>query len=123
MKFAAPLAAVAIVVALAVLGVPPGTVFGLFDNGLVILGAYAGVDLESRIARAMGRDPNAILGAVLGGGVTNLGSDGAGALADPAMAGMALGICLGCLIPLLCVPVLESLRVRRQSTSTNPETV
>lgn len=91
---------------------PDGTVFGLFDNGLVVLGAYAGVDLESRIARALGRDPNATLGAVIGSGVMNLGSDGFGCWFDPAMQGMLLGVSLGCLIPLLCIPLLERIRTR-----------
>jgi hypothetical protein len=91
---------------------PDGTVFGLLDNGLVVLGAYAGVDIEARIARAFGRDPNATLGAVLGGATLNLISDSVGCVFDPAMNGMLLGVALGCAIPLLWIPVFE--RVRTQ---------
>jgi hypothetical protein len=42
--------------------------------------------------------------------VGNLVSDAAGALTDPTMAGMVLGISLGCLLPFALVPVAEKLR-------------
>jgi len=95
---------------------PDGTIFGLLDNGLVVLGAYAGVDVEARIARALGRDPNATLGAVVGASVLNLISDSVGAVCDPAMSGMLAGIALGCTLPILCIPLLERIRTRLTTT-------
>jgi len=84
---------------------PDGTIFGLMDNGILMLGAYTGLDLGERLGN--GRGP---LGAVLGAMVGNLVSDAAGALTDPTMAGMVLGISLGCLLPFALVPVAEKLR-------------
>lgn len=108
-----PIIGVALIAACVIFGLPDGTIFGAFDNGLVILGAYAGVDIEARLARAMSRDPDAIMGAVVGSSATNLLSDGAGCAFDPAMQGMMAGVALGCLIPMLFIPALEAWRSRR----------
>ncbi len=82
-----------------------GLYFGLIDNGVLILGAYTGLDIGERLANGRGA-----LGAVLGAGIGNAVSDGIGAALDPAMAGMVAGVTLGCLVALLAVPVIETAR-------------
>ena len=79
---------------------PKGTTFGLVDNGILVVGAYLGFD----IGDAMGK---ALLGAVLGAAIGNTISDALGALIDPTMRDAALGITLGCLIPVVGVLVIE----------------
>ena len=82
-----------------------GMYFGLIDNGVLILGAYTGLDVGERLAQGRGA-----LGAVLGAGIGNAVSDGIGAAIDPAMAGMVAGVTVGCLVALLGVPVIEAAR-------------
>ena len=82
-----------------------GLVFGLVDNGVLLIGAYCGCDLGERLGKGRGA-----LGAILGAGIGNTVSDARGAALDPTMHGMILGVALGCLIPLLFVPVIEWLR-------------
>ncbi len=78
-----------------------GLVFGLIDNGVLILGAYTGLEIDRLF------DGKGALGAVVGAAVGNTVSDGIGASIDPAMAGMVGGIVLGCLLPMLAIPVVE----------------
>ena len=77
-----------------------GLVFGMVDNGVLILGAYAGCDIGEKLGRSA-------LGAIIGAGIGNTVSDIIGACLDPAMQHMIGGIGLGCLIPLLAVPLVE----------------
>ena len=60
----------------------PGLIFGMVDNVVLILGA----------------------------GVGNAISDGIGAAIDPTMSHMIIGIILGCLIPLILIPIIETRR-------------
>ena len=81
---------------------PAGLIFGLCDNGILLLGAYLGFDLGERLGDGRGR-----LGGVLGAVIGNTVSDGLGAVIAPAMAPMGGGIILGCLLPILAVPLFE----------------
>jgi hypothetical protein len=82
-----------------------GLIFGLLDNGVLIIGAYTGCDIGERLGQGRGR-----LGAILGAGIGNMVSDAIGAAADPAMQHMVGGIALGCLLPLFLIPLVERLR-------------
>lgn len=79
-----------------------GLIFGLVDNGVLIFGAYTGLDIGERLAQGRGA-----LGAVLGAGIGNAVSDAAGAATDPAMHSMIVGVTVGCLLALAVVPVVE----------------
>ena len=80
----------------------PGLVFGVVDNGVLIFGAYTGLEVEKLIpSRVVG------MGAVWGAALGNTISDGLGALIDPSLSHMAGGIVLGCLIPCALIPLLS----------------
>ena len=89
---------------------PEGFIFGLLDNGIVLLGMYAGVDLERYISRKIGNSPNPILGAALGATLFNTLSDGIAAYFDPSMGDLTPGIMLGCALAMLGIPFLEKIR-------------
>ena len=82
----------------------PGLIFGMVDNGVLILGAYTGLEID-RFFKGNGQ-----VGAILGAGVGNTISDGLGAAIDPTMSHMIIGIILGCLIPLILIPIIETRR-------------
>jgi hypothetical protein len=90
--------------------IPNGTVFGLLDNGIVLVGMYLGVDFEGWLAKKLGKKSNPLLGAVVGATGFNMVSDGIAAAVDPAMHGMTLGIMFGCAIVMLAIPVVERFR-------------
>lgn len=79
-----------------------GLLFGLIDNGVLIFGAFTGLEIE----RALPKRFQVGLGAVIGAGIGNTVSDGIGALVDPALQSMVGGITLGCIIPLFAIPVI-----------------
>ena len=95
--------------------IPDGFIFGLVDNGVVLIGMYMGVDIEGWLARKMGKESNPLLGAVVGATSFNAVSDGIAAAVDPSMQGMTLGVMIGCLIVILAIPVAEKLRARGKS--------
>ena len=85
---------------------PQGFIFGFFDNFILILGAYTGINIEKYIDdKASG-----VLGGVVGAGLANAISDGMGALIDPNMNDMFVGILIGTIIPLFLIPIIEKLR-------------
>lgn len=75
--------------------------FGIVDNGIMILGAIYGLHLEKYFPTSWQRGT----GAVIGAGVGNAISDWAGG-AVSANWGLAFGTFFGCLIALLLVPGL-----------------
>jgi hypothetical protein len=80
----------------------PGNIYGIVDNGVLIFGAYTGLEVEKLIpSRVAG------MGAVWGAALGNTISDGLGALLDPSLSHMAGGIVLGCLIPCALIPLLS----------------
>ena len=90
-----------------------GVLFGILDNGVLIAGAYTGLELDRVIARLFGGRWRPGLGAIIGAAVGNLASDVAGCLVDPALFPMIGGIALGCLIPMAAIPLAELARRRR----------
>ena len=86
-----------------------GLIFGLVDNGVLLVGAYTGLEID-RLFNGRGA-----LGAVIGAGVGNTISDALGAALDPTMNGALLGIVVGCIIPLFAIPVIEYIKARRAS--------
>jgi len=83
-----------------------GLIFGIVDNGVLLLGAYTGLEIEKFLPRRF----QSGAGAVVGAGIGNTISDTIGAAIDPALNGMIAGITCGCLIPLLFIPIIEKLR-------------
>ena len=78
-----------------------GLIFGLVDNGVLIFGAYTGLEID-RFFNGRGA-----LGAVIGAGVGNTVSDGIGAMLDPSMHGMLAGVVTGCIVAMIAIPVIE----------------
>lgn len=81
-----------------------GWIFGLTDNGTLLIFAMLGFDLDKHLGGS-GRT-GMLVGSLLG----NTVSDAFGALVDPALNGMILGITVGCLIPLALLPLCEKIR-------------
>ncbi len=83
-----------------------GLLFGFIDNAVLLVGAYTGFEVEKVLPKRF----QVGVGAIAGAGIGNTVSDAAGALIDPALLSMVGGITLGCLIPLLAIPMLARLR-------------
>ena len=83
-----------------------GLVFGFIDNAVLIVGAVTGLEVERFLPKRL----QIGLGAVVGAGIGNTVSDALGAILDPALTDMTLGIVVGCLIPLLAIPVIAKFR-------------
>ena len=83
-----------------------GLIFGLTDNGVLLLCMYMGISIDQWIEGKTG----GLLGAVLGATIGNTISDTMGAIMDPTMRTAMYGITLGCLIPILFIPIIERLR-------------
>ena len=76
-------------------------IFGLVDNGVVILGALYGLHLEKYLPRKF----QVGMGAVYGAGLGNAVSDFLGGAVTASWA-LAFGTAIGCLLILLLVPGL-----------------
>jgi len=75
-----------------------GTIFGVIDNAVLIIGAFTGLEVERFLPfRTVG------LGAVIGAGCGNAVSDFLGGL--PIDTGFAAGTFAGCLLGLLIIPL------------------
>ncbi len=83
-----------------------GLLFGFIDNAVLLVGAYTGFEVEKVLPKRF----QVGVGAIAGAGIGNTVSDATGALIDPALLSMVGGITLGCLIPLLAIPMLARLR-------------
>jgi uncharacterized membrane protein YeaQ/YmgE (transglycosylase-associated protein family) len=86
-----------------------GIIFGLIDNGILIIGAYTGLEIDRFF------DGRGALGAVIGGAVGNTVSDFVGALADPTMSDAIFGIVLGCVLGAMIIPVIEYVKHLRST--------
>ena len=84
-----------------------GIIFGLVDNGVLVLGAYTGLEID-RFFKGRGA-----LGAVIGGAVGNTISDGLGALIDPTMGDAVVGIVIGCLLGAMIIPIIEFVKSKK----------
>ena len=94
-----------------------GMLFGILDNGVLIAGAYTGLELDGWIARVCKGRTRPGLGAIIGAAIGNLASDVAGCMVDPSMLPMIGGIAIGCRLPMLAIPAVEhvlGIRSRRQ---------
>lgn len=83
-----------------------GLIFGFVDNFVLLIGAYTGLEVEKFLPKRF----QVGVGAVAGAGIGNTVSDAAGALIDPALFSMVGGITIGCLIPLLAIPLITKMR-------------
>ena len=94
---------------------PIGTWFGLLDNGILIAFAFKGLSMDdvllARFPTLLGAERG--IGAVLGGAVGNTVSDGVGAVVDPYTRAAVLGTILGCMIPMLLIPLIAKYRAYR----------
>ena len=80
-----------------------GIIFGFIDNAVLIAGAVTGYEVERFLPRRF----QVGVGAIAGAGVGNTVSDALGAVLDPALIHMTGGIVLGCLIPLVVIPLIS----------------
>jgi hypothetical protein len=83
-----------------------GFVFGFIDNAVLIVGAVTGYEVERFLPKRL----QVGLGAVVGAGIGNTVSDLLGAVVDPALTAMAGSIVLGCLAPMLVIPLIPAVR-------------
>ena len=79
-----------------------GLIFGFIDNAVLIAGAVTGYEVERFLPRRF----QVGVGAIAGAGIGNTVSDALGAVLDPALVTMTGGIVLGCLIPLVVIPLI-----------------
>ena len=91
-----------------------GLTYGLVDQGVLMLGAYLGWELDPWIASRFKGARNG-LGVLIGALVGNTISDCLGAVTDPDMRAMVLGITNGCLVPLLFVPLIEKMKAWKEA--------
>ena len=85
-----------------------GVVFGFIDNAVLIAGAVTGYEVERFLPKKL----QVGVGAIAGAGIGNTVSDFLGAVLDPALVHMTGGIVLGCLIPLVAIPLI-ALRTKK----------
>lgn len=83
-----------------------GIVFGIIDNGVMILGALFGLSVEKYLPPYFHRG----VGTVFGAGIANAISDWLGGLA--VAWSFAWGAFFGCLIALAVVPIFIELKKR-----------
>ena len=89
-----------------------GLIFGLTDNGVLLICMYMGIGIDQWIQVIYGKAQGGLLGAVLGATIGNTISDTIGAIMDPSMRNAVMGITLGCLIPIAFIPIIEWIRRR-----------
>ena len=80
--------------------------FGLIDNGVLLVGALFGLEVERFLPARLQRG----LGAVVGAGLGNAVSDFLGGL--PIGLQFAAGTAAGCLVALLALPLLVAIARR-----------
>ena len=84
-------------------------IFGIVDNGVMLLGAFFGIGLEKYLPRRF----QVGLGAIIGAGIGNAVSDymgGAVSLNWP----LAFGTGLGCVMALILIPLFYKFQKRRK---------
>ena len=96
--------------------IPDGLLFGLTDNIVLILGGVYGLSVEGKLGKYF---PKMFAvkgaGAIYGAAIANTVSDGLGCLVDPTMAGMFVGVVLGCLLPITLIPAAMKHQAKREA--------
>ena len=90
-----------------------GLTYGLVDQGILMLGAYTGFEVDPYVTRWF-KNARPGVGILIGAAVGNMVSDFLGAVCDPSMHGSIVGITNGCFIPLLAIPLIESFKTLKQ---------
>ena len=80
-------------------------IFGIVDNGVMLVGAFFGLELEKYFPKRF----QVGLGVMIGAGLGNTASDFLAGLASLNWS-LALGTGLGCLIGLLLIPILHKIK-------------
>jgi len=80
-------------------------IYGIVDNGVMILGAMTGYELEKYLPKRFQKG----LGAVVGAGLGNTTSDFLGGMSTLNLE-LATGTAAGCIIGLLFIPVIIYLK-------------
>lgn len=88
-----------------------GLIFGLVDNGVLLLSIYTGIGIE----RWFKKENTTFIGGVIGAGLGNTFSDTVGAALDPYLVDSVTGITIGCLIPLIFIPIIEFFRRKNET--------
>lgn len=83
-----------------------GIIFGIIDNGIMILGALFGLNIERYLPPYFHRG----VGTVFGAGIANGISDWMGGWA--VAPGFAWGALLGCLVALILIPIFVETKKR-----------
>ena len=91
----------------------PGLTYGLVDQGILLLGAYTGLEIDPYITKRF-KNARPGLGVLIGAGVGNMVSDFLGSVCDPGMHDSIIGITNGCLIPFFAIPLIESIVARNK---------
>lgn len=86
-----------------------GIIFGIIDNGVMILGALFGLNIEKYLPPYFHRG----IGTVFGAGIANGISDLLGGLAVDYM--FAVGTLTGCLLALVLIPVFVEYKKKYDS--------
>ena len=86
-----------------------GIIFGIIDNGIMILGALFGLGIEKYLPKYFHHG----IGVVVGAGIANGVSDLIGGFAVGT--GFAFGALIGCLAALILVPIfIEIKKLKKQ---------
>ena len=81
-------------------------VFGLVDNGVMLLGALFGLEIEGLLPKKYFKTG---MGAVVGAGIGNATSDFMGGLVASNLQ-LAIGTGLGCLLALIAIPIVNQIK-------------
>lgn len=85
-----------------------GIIFGLIDNGIMIVGAFFGLSIEKILPKKF----QVGLGAVVGAGIGNAVSDFAGGLGEGNIE-LAIGTFIGCILALVLIPIIHKFKRRK----------
>lgn len=83
-----------------------GLIFGLIDNGILIIsGFYSAFSIEKYLSKKLkNHKHNGLFAGLIGAGIGNAISDFVAGL--PISLSFAIWVFIGCLIPLLIIPIL-----------------